>query len=107
MSLRLAALVVLLALAGYGIIVAAWPIISGPSISVRLPAAASAGVPVPLEGVAKHTETLWLNGAPLLIDQSGRFSIPLTFPSGGVVVSLTATDRFGRERTETRSLLVH
>lgn len=106
MPLRSLAGAFLLALAVYGV-VAAWPLLAGPSISIRVPDGTVPSGQVTIEGVARHTETLWLNGAPLLIDQEGRFSIPLTLPSGGVVLSLTATDRFGRERTETRSVFIN
>jgi len=108
MSLRLAAALALFLLAGYGL-VAAWPILSGPSLSIASPGAHETlpdGRAV-IEGTAHHTETLWLNGAPLLMDQSGAFRTVLTLPSGGAILSLTATDRFGREITERRSVFVN
>ncbi|HRH55800.1 MAG TPA: hypothetical protein PK609_02960 [Candidatus Paceibacterota bacterium] len=108
MPIRTTAALFLLVLLGYGA-VAAWPILSGPSISLATPAAYEAlpgGLAV-VEGIAHHTETLWLDGAPLLMDESGRFSTTLTLPSGGAILSLTATDRFGREITERRSLYVN
>lgn len=103
MSLRLVAALLLVVLLGYGA-VAAWPLLSGPRIEVSSPDdfGTSADGRIALAGRALHTETLWLNGAPLLIDQNGNFSLPLTLPSGGAILSLTATDRFGREVTERR-----
>jgi hypothetical protein len=103
MSLRLIASLLLVILAGYGA-VAAWPLLSGPTLKIVSPeeyATLPDGRFV-LEGRALYTETLWLNGAPLLIDQKGHFRAPLTLPSGGAILSLTATDRFGREITERR-----
>lgn len=103
MSLRLIAALLLTVLLGYGA-VAAWPILSGPTLRIASP---ENYMTLPdgrliLEGRALYTETLWLNGAPLLIDQGGNFRAPLTLPSGGAILSLTATDRFGREITERR-----
>lgn len=108
MSLRLAAALVLMILVGYAG-VAAWPILSGPSLSIASPQdfETLADGHAVIEGTAHHTETLWLNGAPLLMDESGSFRAALTLPSGGAVVSLTATDRFGREITERRSVFVN
>ena len=103
MSLRLIAALLLAVLFGYGA-VAAWPILSGPTLRIASP---ENHMTLPdgrlvLEGRALYTETLWLNGAPLLIDQGGNFRASLTLPSGGAILSLTATDRFGREITERR-----
>jgi hypothetical protein len=108
MPTRTIAAVFLLALAAYGL-VAAFPILSGPTLSIISPDGFQL---LPdghtlIEGTAKHTETLWLNGAPLLMDEEGRFSTALTLPSGGAILSLTATDRFGREVTERRSVFVN
>ena len=108
MPVRTIAAVFLLVLAAYGA-VAATPILTGPTLSLESPGS-HALLPdgrAQIEGVAKHTETLWLNGAPLLMDEGGRFSALLTLPSGGAILSLTATDRFGREITERRSVFVN
>ena len=108
MPTRTIAAVFLLVLLAYGA-VAAWPILSGPSLSIATPerfGTLEEGHAV-VEGVAHHTETLWLNGAPLLMDEAGRFRAVLTLPSGGAMLSLTATDRFGREVTERRSVFVN
>ena len=103
MSVRTIAAVLLVVLVGYGMI-AAWPILSGPTIAIASPEDYStfSGGAVRIEGRARHSDTLWLNGSPLLMDQSGNFATTLTLPSGGAILSLTATDRFGREITERR-----
>ena len=108
MPTRTIAAVFLFVLLGYGA-VAAWPILTGPRIDIASPGDYETlpGGQVALEGRALHTETLWLNGAPLLMDESGRFSATLTLPSGGALLSLTATDRFGREITERRSVFAN
>lgn len=108
MPTRTIAAAFLLILVGYGT-VAARPILEGPTLSIASPAelAVLPGGQVRVEGTAAHTETLWLNGAPLLMDEDGNFAATLTLPSGGAILSLTATDRFGREVTERRSVFVN
>jgi len=108
MPTRTIAAVFLFALLAYGA-VASRPILAGPTLSVMSPAVFEtlADGRTLIEGTARHTETLWLNGAPLLMDEAGNFTTTLTLPSGGTVLSLTATDRFGREVTELRSVFVH
>lgn len=108
MPTRTIAAICLVILLGYGAVVA-WPLLTGPTLSIASPAEL-ATVPdghTVIEGTAHHTKTLWLNGAPLLMDQDGNFRATLTLPSGGAILSLTATDRFGREITERRSVFVN
>ena len=108
MPTRSIAALFLLALLGYGA-VAAWPLIAGPQIALISPTHEEtlANGLTHIEGRALYTETLWLNGSPLLMDESGNFTASLTLPSGGAILSLTATDRFGREITERRSVFVN
>lgn len=108
MPTRSIAALFLLVLLGYGA-VAAWPLLAGPQIAIVSPTSDETHVDgqTRIEGRALHTETLWLNGAPLLMDEAGNFSASLTLPSGGAILSLTATDRFGREITERRSVFVN
>ncbi|MBY0110983.1 hypothetical protein K2Y00_03220 [Patescibacteria group bacterium] len=99
--------VVLLLLLAYGI-KEAYPLLAGPDIRIDSPTERQT-VPsgeVLVAGVASRTETLYLNGGPLLIDQDGNFSTSLTLPQGGAILSLTATDRFGRTRTMTRTIYI-
>ncbi len=98
---------ILVVLLGYGA-TRAWPLVAGPSLSLTSPAdhiALSDGN-LSIAGRAHHTENLWLNGAPLLIDESGEFSTSLVLPQGNAILSLTATDRFGHEITERRTVFV-
>lgn len=87
--------------------VKAYPLLSGPALTIDSPTpyAAITDDLVVIEGTAKRTETLTLNGAVLLIDEHGHFSTSLTLPSGDAILSLTARDRFGRTVRETR--IVH
>jgi len=94
-------------LIGYGLI-KALPLIQGPSISITLPEDNTTlpdGI-VTVSGKAVRAAQLTLNGAPTLHEEDGSFSSTLTFPRGGSILTLVATDRFGRSVTETRNVFV-
>lgn len=93
----------LIAIIAYGG-VKAWPLVSGPRIELDPLVTDNRGLTV-LSGQAIHTETLTLNGGTLLIDDEGGFERRLTLPRGGGILTLTATDRFGRSRTVERSVV--
>lgn len=107
MHIRLVVAIVLLVLVGYGA-TRAWPLVSGPSLTIASPTPQQTITDgrLLIKGTAKHTETLWLNGSPLLIDEAGNFETTLVLPTGGAILSLTATDRFGHEITEHRTVFV-
>jgi Glucodextranase, domain B len=99
--------IALIILAGYGLIEARH-MIAGPSFSIDIPVDYTSyedGV-VNVSGVARNTEAVILNGGPLLMNEEGRFSTTLVLPKGGGILSLTATDRFGRTHSETRTIYV-
>ena len=104
MFARTTAAIILLLVAGYGV-TKAWPLLTGPSVRLDPEVIDETGT-LTLSGRALRTETLLFNGAILLIDEQGHFSRELTLPSGGAILSLTATDRFGRTDHETRTVLV-
>ncbi|MCR4333783.1 MAG: hypothetical protein NUV60_02090 [Patescibacteria group bacterium] len=99
--------VTLVLLVGYGL-VEAWPLWAGPSLSIVSPAedASFSGGIVDIRGKATRTALLMLNGAPILRDQNGDFSSTMTFSRGGSILTLVATDRFGRSVSATRSIFV-
>jgi hypothetical protein len=88
--------------------VKAWPLLRGPFISLAVPTdyTSSADGFVTVSGVAHNTEALFLNDGPLLIDPEGRFLTTLLLPKGGAILTLTATDRFGRQTTERRTVYI-
>jgi uncharacterized protein YfaP (DUF2135 family) len=98
---------VLFALVGYGLI-EAWPLLAGPSLTVDAPKenATFGGGIVRIDGNAKRAAHLTLNGAEMLHEKDGAFSTALTFPRGASILTLVATDRFGRRVTTTRSIFV-
>ena len=97
----------LLATAIYGLH-EAWALLSGPSLSLVSPidqASFPDGI-VHIQGEAKRAAHLTMNGMSVLRDENGAFSMTLSFPRGGSILTFVATDRFGRRRTETRSIFV-
>lgn len=86
----------------------AWPLLTGPSLVLDIPANYTTfpdGV-VRVSGIARHTESLFLNNGPLYIDPEGRFETELSLPQGGAILTLTATDRFGRTVTKQRTVYI-
>lgn len=104
---RMLIALVLLLIAGYGL-VEAWPLIEGPSLVVDSPAnnGAYPGGVVTVRGTASRIAMLTLDGAGVVRDADGVFSSTLTFPPGGSILTFVATDRFGRQLTLTRSVFV-
>ena len=92
---------------GYGL-VKAWPLIEGPSLSIASPQNGTAiqGGIVTVSGKALRAVQLTLDGAPILHEADGSFSTTLTFPHGGSLLTLVATDRFGKRVTATRAVFV-
>jgi uncharacterized protein YfaP (DUF2135 family) len=100
-------ILILFAFVGYGLI-KAWPLISGPSLSVNFPqngATITDGIAT-VEGTAMRAAQLTLDGAPLLHEENGDFSTTLTFPRGSSILTFVAADRFGRTVTATRTIFV-
>jgi hypothetical protein len=104
MPLRSALGVLLIVLAAYGF-VKALPLLTGPEIHIDQLVASGEGGFTTLSGQALHTETLALDGATLLIDEKGHFSKTFTLPRGGSLLTLRATDRFGRSTSQTRTVI--
>lgn len=104
---KAAAGITLALLAGYGVLKAV-PILIGPEIKIDSPVAHQSATDgfITISGRAIHTQELTLNGAPFLIDEKGRFETTLLLPSGGAILTLSATDRFGRRISVERSVYV-
>ncbi len=107
MLLRFVTALALVILLGYGAFKAA-PLVAGPHIALSSPATGQSFTDgfVKVSGTAFHTENLTLDGAPLLIDEQGRFATTLVLPHGGAILTLTATDRFGKSERVTRTIFV-
>jgi hypothetical protein len=96
--------IVLLALLGYGATRAA-PLLLGPSLTLSPTDVDAAGI-AHLAGHTKRVTALSVNGAPLPVDEEGMFSRIIVLPPGSVILTLTATDRFGRTITKRESVYV-
>jgi hypothetical protein len=107
MPIRGIVAVILLLLLLYGGFKAA-PLLLGPRIDLTspLPDEVFADGRVLVAGIARNTENLTLDGAPLLIDRNGFFSTTLVLPPGGAILVVSVTDRFGRSHTLERSVYV-
>ncbi|MDR3548078.1 MAG: hypothetical protein P4M11_07435 [Candidatus Pacebacteria bacterium] len=107
MVLRTAIAIVLILIVGYGL-KEAWPLLSGPQISLTSPE--NGGIFyngfISISGDAVHTQSVSLDGGPLLTDPQGRFSETIVLPPGGAILTITATDRFGRTTTTRRTVFV-
>lgn len=106
MLIRAAIAVVLLILVGYGAL-EALPLIEGPALSAAVTADASStpGV-VTLSGTATRIAELALDGSAILTDEHGNFSRLIVLPRGASIMTLTATDRFGRSITKSETVYV-
>ena len=85
------------------------PLLTGPQLTISTPKNSESfynGL-ITISGSAVHTKSVSLDGGPLLTDQYGHFETTLTLPRGGAILTLTATDRFGRTVTEQRSVFVN
>lgn len=94
-------------LIGYGSI-EALPLISGPELDVRSPAA-FATIPSGTTRVSGHSKrivALSINGATVLPHADGTFAETLTLPKGESIITLEASDRFGRTVRTTRTVSV-
>ena len=105
--LRYVLAIVLLGILFYGA-VEAWPLVVGPTLAITSPVQYGAyeGGIVDVSGVAKRAAELTINGLPALHDADGDFRTTLTLPQGGSILTLRATDRFGRSVSMTRDIFV-
>lgn len=107
MFIRTITVIVLLIVCGYGL-KEAIPLLTGPTLALNSPQNGESihnGF-IKISGTAMHTQSVSLDGSPVLTDQTGHFSTDLTLPRGGAILTLTATDRFGRTTTERRTVFV-
>jgi hypothetical protein len=86
----------------------AWPLISGPKLAINSPENGENFYNgfIQISGTAVHTQSVSLDGGPLLTDTHGHFETTLTLPRGGAILTLSATDRFGRSVVEQRTVFV-
>jgi hypothetical protein len=105
--MRAIIVIVLVLLVGYGA-KEALPLLSGPQVSLTSPKNGESFYNgfISISGVATHTTGVTLDGGPLVTDENGHFSTLLTLPRGGAILTITATDRFGRTTIVHRAVAV-
>lgn len=106
MRKSLVVLVVLVVLV-YGLFEAR-QLIAGPSVTIISPrdGSATSSAAVIIEGVAKNISFLTINDAPAYTDEAGHFYEVLTPPPGYTMITVAATDRFGRAVVESVAINV-
>lgn len=82
---------------GYGIFEAR-RLVSGPELSIETPAngSATSSAAVVVSGIARNISFLTINDAPIYTNEDGHFYEVLTPPFGYTVITVAASDRFGR-----------
>ncbi len=104
--IRYALIVVLVLLVGYGAMEAR-PIVLGPTLTLINPQSGGlATSTITVSGRVSRAVALSVNGAPVLPNEDGTWSDVLTLPTGSGILTVTATDRFGRSITKTRTVFV-
>jgi len=99
---RVFLLLLLIALLGYGLFQSR-NLIRGPVISIEEPDTAFLSLAEPLfkiSGTTQNVSDIRLNGASIFVDESGSFREALVAPQGYTIMTVTVTDRFGRERSQ-------
>ena len=72
-------------------------LIVGPAVTVNEPPSiVQNDRTVTVSGTAKNATSLYLNGRPIVTDQSGTFTEAVVLENGHTVVSIDAKDRYGR-----------
>lgn len=86
---------------GYGFFEAR-KLLVGPQITIDspLPGSATSSRAIVVTGSAHNVSFLTINDAPAFTDESGHFALTLSPPPGYTVVTVAASDRFGRRTSE-------
>lgn len=72
----------------------------GPTIVLTdLPAQTQNNRTITISGVAKTITSITINGRDIATDQIGNFQEPIVLENGYTIVSIVATDRYGRTTT--------
>jgi Glucodextranase, domain B len=96
-----------LVIAGYGVFEAR-RIIEGPEIVIATPVngSATSTLGITISGNAQNISFLTINDRPYFTDKQGNFSEIVSIPSGFSVLTVAATDRFGRRTSKEVSINV-
>ena len=77
-------------------------LLEGPEITILSPAdgSATSSAAVTVMGTAQNISFLTINDAPSYTDEAGKFVYRFSPPAGYTVVTVAATDRFGRRASK-------
>jgi hypothetical protein len=102
---RTAIALLLLGVVGFSLFQAR-TILSGPSVTLAHPpeGLVSDTAFLNVTGVAENVSSVQVNGLDILVDRAGNFSEPLLLARGASILTVNATDRFGRVTTVKRTL---
>ncbi len=83
-------------------------LIEGPEVSIYSPTngSATSTTGVIIAGNAQNISFLTINDRPYFTDKQGNFSETVSLPAGLAVVTVAATDRFGRRTSKEVSINV-
>ena len=83
-------------------------LIAGPELTIISPinGSATSSPAVYIEGVARNISFLTINDTPAYTDEEGHFYEVLTPPPGYTMVTVAATDRFGRATSKSVAITV-
>ncbi len=103
---RLLIVLLLFILVGYALFESR-RLIDGPDITIESPQSgtATSSALITIVGSAQNISFLTINDAPAFTDEQGKFVYRFTPPPGYTVVTVAATDRFGRSAR--REVSVH
>ena len=94
---RIFVVLAVIVLVGYGLFEAR-KLLAGPQLVILSPQAgtATSSELVTISGTAENISFLTINDAPAYTDEAGHFAETFSPPPGYTVVTVAATDRFGR-----------
>lgn len=102
---RALAITLCLLVVGYGLFEAR-RLLEGPQITIESPrnGSATSSEALIVEGEAYNISFLTINDKPSYTDETGHFRGILTPPAGYTVITVAATDRFGRRASKSVSI---
>ncbi len=92
---------------GYGLFEAR-KLLAGPAITILYPidGSATSSSVVTVAGTAENISFLSINDAPSYTDEAGQFVYRFSPPAGYTVVTVAATDRFGRRASKSVAITI-
>ncbi len=102
---RIVIAVVVAAIVLYGLFEAR-KLLAGPEITIEFPkdGSATSTSAVTIVGTAQNIAFLTINDGPFYTDETGKFVYRFSPPAGYTIVTVAATDRFGRRASKSVSV---